>query len=100
MTRLRGNHSRSSNEPTGTVTYFCTGGAGKARAEAEAARTGLTWLPGGGHGPVAYLNELTGQRPGELRCPVCGLTKRIGYHARQRIRAAGLTRVDISALPF
>jgi hypothetical protein len=80
MTRLRGNHSRSSNEPTGTVAYICTGR--------------------GDHAPVGGLGKLTGQRPGELRCPLCGLTKRIGYRARQRIRAAGLTQVDVSALPF
>jgi hypothetical protein len=36
--------------------------------------------------------------PAELRCPVCGLAKRIGYQARKRL--AGLAEVDISALPF
>jgi hypothetical protein len=100
VTGLRdGRHTRSSKEPANTVTYFCTGGAG-AQAAAEVARTGLTRLPSGGHAPVAGLNKPSGQRPGDLRCPVCGLTKRIGYRARQRIRAAGLTQVDISALPF
>jgi hypothetical protein len=58
---------------------------------------GLTWLPGGGHGPITNL-----ERPGPalLRCPLCGLTKPVGYKTRQRIAAAGLTEVDISALPF
>jgi hypothetical protein len=89
--------TRSSNEYGGKVTYFCTGGAGKARAEAEAARTGLTWLPDGGHGPVAPLERVG---PASLRCPVCGLTKPVGYKRRRLIAAAGLTEVDISALPF
>jgi hypothetical protein len=35
-----------------------------------------------------------------LRCPLCGLTKPVGYKTRKRIAAAGLTEVDISALPF
>jgi hypothetical protein len=35
----------------------------------------------------------------ELRCPVCGLTRRLGYKAQRRIADAGLTGVDISALP-
>jgi hypothetical protein len=39
-----------------------------------------------------------GTMPAELRCPVCGLAKRIGYQARKRL--AGLAEVDISALPF
>jgi hypothetical protein len=81
VTGLRdGRHTRSSNEPAGGVSYFCTGR--------------------GTHTPVAYLSRPTGQRPGDLRCPICGLTKRIGYRARQRLRAAGLTEADISALPF
>jgi hypothetical protein len=79
VTNLRGNHTRSSNEQAGKVSYFCSGR--------------------GGHVPVT-LNGLTGQRPGELRCPLCGLTKRIGYRARKLIRDAGLTQADISALPF
>lgn len=77
MSNLRGNHTRSSNEPAGSLTAFCTGR--------------------GGHAPVS-----TQPVPGEpsRRCPLCGLTKRIGYRARKRIRDAGLTQVDISALPF
>jgi len=41
-----------------------------------------------------------GTVPAELRCPVCGLTKRIGYQARRRLAEAGITEVDISLLPF
>ena len=44
--------------------------------------------------------EQGGTMPADLRCPVCGLTKRIGYQARRRLAAAGLAEVDISALPF
>ena len=77
MTRLRGNHSRSSSEPAGRIRAFCTGR--------------------GGHAPV-----MTDPAPGEpgRRCPVCGIIRRIGYRARKRIAEAGLTEVDISALPF
>jgi hypothetical protein len=78
MSNLRGNHSRSSREYGGNVTYFCSGG--------------------GTHTPVAYLSRE--QDAQGLRCPLCGLTKRIGYRARQRLTRAGLTEVDISALPF
>jgi hypothetical protein len=35
-----------------------------------------------------------------LRCPVCGVTKPVNYKKRRAIAAAGLTEVDISALPF
>jgi hypothetical protein len=88
--------TRSTNEHSSTV-YYCTGGAGKARAEAEAAATGLTWLTGGGHVPVTRM-----ERPGHalLRCPLCGLTRPVGYKTRKRIRAAGLREVDISRPPF
>jgi hypothetical protein len=41
-----------------------------------------------------------GTVPAELRCPVCGLTKRIGYRARRRLAEAGAAEVDISKLPF
>ena len=41
-----------------------------------------------------------GTAPAELRCPVCGLSKRIGYQARRRLAEAGFAEVDISALPF
>jgi hypothetical protein len=41
-----------------------------------------------------------GTVPADLRCPVCGLAKRIGYRARKRLAEAGITEVDISALPF
>ena len=54
--------------------------------------------------PVAYKRLRPGGHsgtvPAELRCPVCGLAKRIGYQARKRLADAGLTEVDISALPF
>ena len=90
--------TRSSNEYSGKVTYFCTGGAGKARAEAEAARTGLTWLRDGGHGPVTVERGPDAGRT--VRCPICGLVKPVGYKRRPLIAAAGLTEVDISALPF
>jgi transcription elongation factor len=99
MSRRRGQirATRSSNEYGGKISYYCTGGAGD-RAAAEAARTGLTWLPDGGHGPVAVER---GPDPGRtVRCPVCGLTKPLGYKRRRAIRDAGLTEVDISALPF
>jgi hypothetical protein len=36
----------------------------------------------------------------DLRCPVCGLARRIGYRARRKLAAAGLAEVDISRLPF
>jgi hypothetical protein len=103
MSRERGERAgrrgtRSTGEHTGKVTYFCTGGAGKARAKAEAARTGLTWLPGGGHGPVTVERGPDAGRT--VRCPICGLVKPLGYKRRRAIRDAGLTEVDISALPF
>ncbi len=98
--RARRRQTRSHDEPDepwfGKTVYYCTGGAGKARAEAECAQTGLTWLPDGGHGPVAHLDR----DGGLLRCPVCGLAKPVGYKMRKRIREARLTEVDISALPF
>jgi len=84
--------TRSSNEHDKTV-YYCTGGAG-AQATPEA---GLTWLPEGGHGPVAVES---GVGPALLRCPVCGLTKPVGHKRRRAIREAGLTEVDISRPPF
>ncbi len=95
VTRRAGRRgTRSSNERTGGVVYFCTGGAGKARAEAEAAATGLTWLPGGGHGPVTAER---GPDPGRTRrCPVCGLVRPLGYKVRRQVAEAGLTEVDIS----
>jgi transcription elongation factor len=98
MSRRRGQirATRSSNEYGGKTVYYCTGGAGT-RAAAEAARTGLTWLPDGGHGPVSVEQ---GGGPALLRCPVCGLTKPVNYKRRRAIRDAGLTEVDISALPF
>ena len=88
--------TRSTREYGGKVTYYCTGGAGTGAA-AEAARTGLTWLPDGGHGPVANL-----ERPGPaiMRCPLCGLSRPVNYKRRKLIAAAGLTEVDIIALPF
>jgi hypothetical protein len=89
--------TRSSKEYGGTTAYYCTGGAGKARAEAECERTGLMWLPDGGHGPVRVES---GPGPALLRCPECGLTKPVNYKRRRAIRDAGLTEVDISALPF
>jgi hypothetical protein len=88
--------TRSSKEYGKTV-YYCTGGAGKAQAEAECARTGLTWLPDGGHGPVSIES---GPGPGLARCPVCGLVRPLGYKRRRAIREAGLTEVDISRPPF
>jgi hypothetical protein len=88
--------TRSSREYGGKVVYYCTGGAG-AQAAAETAATGLTWLPDGGHGPVTVER---GDGPALLHCPTCGLTKPVGYKRRKRIAAAGLTEVDISALPF
>jgi hypothetical protein len=68
--------TRSSNEHGRTV-YHCSGR--------------------GSHVPVTNL-----ERPGPaiLRCPLCGLAKPVGYETRKRIAAAGLTEVDISALPF
>ncbi len=99
MSRRRGQvrATRSSGEYGGKISYYCTGGAGE-RAAAEAARTGLTWLPDGGHGPVTASTDGTG--PGQLRCPVCGLTRPVGYKRRKLIAAAGLTEVDISRPPF
>lgn len=82
----------------GTIVYYCTGAAGPGAA-AEAARTGLIWLPDGGHAPVTNLERVVSQG-GCLRCPLCGLTKPVGYKRRKRIHEAGLTEVDISALPF
>jgi hypothetical protein len=85
--------TRSSSERTGRVTYYCTGGAGKDKAGAHAAATGLTSLPDGGHGPVTNLER---PGPGQLRCPLCGVTRPVGYRARRQIAGAGLTEVDIS----
>lgn len=48
----------------------------------------LVWPPGRTGGPL----------PAVLRCPVCGLAKRLGWKARQRL--AGSAEVDISTLPF
>jgi hypothetical protein len=96
MSRRRGQirGTRSSNEYGGKTVYYCTGGAGTV---AETAPTGLIWLPGGGHAPVTVERGLG---PALLRCPVCGVTKPVGYKRRRAIRDAGLTEVDISALPF
>ena len=41
-----------------------------------------------------------GTVPPELRCPVCGLSKRIGYRVRQRLAETGISEADISLLPF
>lgn len=41
-----------------------------------------------------------GTVPPELRCPVCGLAKRVGYRARRKLDAAGIAEADISLLPF
>jgi hypothetical protein len=86
--------TRSSREFGGKTVYYCTGGAGTAVAPAP---MGLTWLPGGVHGAVTVE---PGPSPATVRCPVCGLTKPLGYKRRRTIRDAGLTEVDISALPF
>jgi hypothetical protein len=98
--RARRRQPRSHDEPDepwfGKTVYYCTGGAGQTAAEAESAATGLTWLAGGGHGPVAHLDRVGAC----LRCPVCGLSTPVGYKTRKRVREARLTEVDISALPF
>jgi hypothetical protein len=95
MSRKRaGRRGTRSTKEYGRTVYYCTGGAGTAGGTAPA---GLTWLPGGGHAPVAAES---GAAPGALRCPVCGVTKPVNYKKRQAIAAAGLTEVDISALPF
>jgi hypothetical protein len=96
MSRRRGQirATRSSKEHGRTV-YYCTGGA-RTVVETTTSR-GLTWLPDGGH--VAAVVE-SGPGPALLRCPVCGLTKPVNYKRRRAIRDAGLTEVDISALPF
>jgi hypothetical protein len=100
--RARRRQSRSHDEADepwfGKTVYYCTGGAGKARAEVECAKTGLTWLPDGGHSPVRV--ERGPDLGRTVRCPVCGLVKPLGYKTRKRVREARLTEVDISALPF
>jgi hypothetical protein len=74
---------------------------GQTRSSNEYGRTRYTCTGRGSHDPPADpLRTVPGRVGQELRCPVCGLTKRIGYRARQRIAATGLTVVDISALPF
>jgi len=80
MSRRRGQvrGTRSSREYGGKTVYYCTGGAG-------------------GHSPVTVER---GSAPATLRCPVCGLTKPVNYKRRRVIKDAGLTEVDISALPF
>jgi hypothetical protein len=54
--------------------------------------------------PMAYTKLRPegqgGTMPAVLRCPVCGLTKKIGYKKRRQLADAGLAEVDISALPF
>ena len=96
VSRRRGQvrRTRSSHEEGDRIVYYCTGGAGTV---AEIAPAGLTWLPDGGHARVTNL-----ERPGPaiLRCPLCGLSKPLGYKRRRAIRDAGLTEVDISRPPF
>jgi hypothetical protein len=70
--------TRSSNEYN-RIVYNCSG------------------LGRGDHVPVTNLER---PGPGILRCPECGLEKPVGYKTRQRLAGAGLTEVDISALPF
>jgi hypothetical protein len=75
----------SGSEPA----FTCTGRG----SHDSAVPSGLKYAmlrPGGQGGTV----------PAELRCPVCGLTKRVGYRARRRLADAGITEVDISILPF
>jgi hypothetical protein len=86
--------TRSSKEYGGKVTYFCTAGAGPVAGTAPA---GLTWLPDGGHVPFTVE---PGPGPGLLRCPLCGLTRPVGYKRRRAIAAAGLAEADISRPPF
>jgi hypothetical protein len=51
----------------------------------------------GSHTPVTNLER---PAPGILRCPLCALSKPVNYKRRKLIATAGLTEVDISALPF
>ena len=75
--------------------------------------TGITFTCGGRKDdrhdppvPVAYVTLRppgSGQRgtmPAELRCPMCGTAKRLGYRVLRRLTDAGLAEVDITALPF
>jgi hypothetical protein len=96
MSRRRGQvrRTRSSHEERDRIVYYCTGGAGTA---AETALDGLTWLPGGGHVPVTSLEK---PGPAILRCPLCGLSRPVGYKRRRAIRDAGITEADISRPPF
>jgi hypothetical protein len=101
--RARRPQTRGHDEPRqpwfGKTVYYCTGGAGKDAAATAAARAaGLTWLPGGGHGPVTVEGGPDLGRT--VRCPVCGLVKPLGYKRRRAIREARLTEVDISRPPF
>ena len=70
--------------------FTCTGRGAHDPAAAQQVAVSFPALPGRRGGTV----------PVDLRCPVCGLSKRIGYRARQRIAAARLTEADISRLPF
>lgn len=83
MSRRRGQvrGTRSAGHPPweGKISYYCSGR--------------------GSHTPVGHLDRVTSQG-GCLRCPLCGVTKPLGYKTRKLIAAAGLTEVDISALPF
>jgi hypothetical protein len=55
-------------------------------------------------GFIVWPPEVPGVRsgplPAVLRCPECGLPKRIGRRERKRLAESGRAEVDISMLPF
>jgi hypothetical protein len=50
--------------------------------------------------PRAVPGVRSGPLPAVLRCPVCGLARRIGRRERKRLAESGRAEVDISALPY
>jgi hypothetical protein len=73
------------------LTFTCTGHGGHDRAALDRVAVSFPVVPGRTNKPGVSF---------DLRCPVCGLAKLIGYRVQQRLTDAGLAEVDISALPF
>ena len=71
--------------------WYCTGRGTHEYAIPDGIGFVVSPPPGSGHG---------GTMPVRLRCPECGLRKKLGYRVRRQIEESGLAEVDISALPF
>jgi hypothetical protein len=73
------------------ITFYCDGRGAHDRAVPEQVARSFPSIPGRRGGSVEV----------GLRCPVCDLgPKKIGYKKRRQLADAGLTEVNISALPF